>query len=52
MLKRAEPDPYQVLGVPPNAAAGEIHTAFRRLAKQYHPDLNPDDPRAEAIFKR
>lgn len=36
-------DPYQVLGVDKNASEDEIRQAYRRLAKQYHPDLNPGD---------
>lgn len=44
-------DPYTVLGVAKTASADEIRTAFRSLAKKYHPDLNPGDKAAEAKFK-
>lgn len=37
-------DPYQVLGVSPNATDEEITKTYRQLVKKYHPDLNPDDP--------
>ena len=44
-------DYYDVLGVTRDAGDEEIKRAFRRKAKQYHPDANPDDPAAEARFK-
>ena len=47
----AKRDYYEVLGVPKEANDEEIKKAFRRLARQYHPDVNKDDPKAEEKFK-
>ena len=43
---------YLILGVSQNASLKDIKVAFRRLARQYHPDLNPDDPVAAEKFKQ
>ncbi len=45
-------DPYQELGVSRTASADELKRAFRKLAKQYHPDANPGNKAAEDRFKR
>ncbi|GAG56164.1 unnamed protein product [marine sediment metagenome] len=48
MTKR---DYYEVLGVPRSADNTQIKKSYRRLARKYHPDVNPDDPKAEDKFK-
>jgi curved DNA-binding protein len=44
-------DYYEVLGVPRAASQKEIKSAFRKLARKYHPDVNPDNPEAAEKFK-
>ncbi len=47
-----ENDLYKILGVARDAETDEIKKAYRRLARKYHPDVNPDDPDAEEKFKK
>jgi len=44
-------DPYQVLGVSKKSDQEDIKKSFRKLAKKYHPDLNPGNKEAEKKFK-
>jgi DnaJ-class molecular chaperone len=44
-------DPYAALGVTKSASAEDIKRAYKRIARESHPDLNPGDPKAEAKFK-
>jgi len=44
-------DYYKILGVDKNATEKQIKAAYRKLARQYHPDMNPNNPEAEARFK-
>ncbi|HVJ54858.1 MAG TPA: J domain-containing protein [Aliidongia sp.] len=44
-------DPYATLGIQKEATAAQIQSAYRRLAKKHHPDLNPGKPEAEEQFK-
>src|SRR5256884_6817632 len=52
MPTTAKQDYYELLGVPRKAGAKDIRGAFRKLARKYHPDLNPGDKSAEEKFKQ
>ena len=44
-------DPYKILNIKRDASKSEIRRAYRSLVKEWHPDINPDDPGAEEHFK-
>src|SRR5258708_21840540 len=52
MPTTAKQDYYELLGVARKAGAKDIRAAFRKLARKYHPDLNPGDKSAEEQFKK
>src|SRR5271154_1147540 len=51
MATTTKKDYYEILGVKKSASAEDIRKAFRKLARKYHPDVNPGDKAAEEKFK-
>src|ERR1700727_3520049 len=51
MATTTKKDYYEILGVKKSASADDIRKAFRKLARKYHPDVNPGDKTAEDKFK-
>src|SRR3974377_2434617 len=52
MATAAKKDYYDLLGVKKSASSEDIRKAFRKLARKYHPDVNPGDKAAEERFKQ
>src|SRR3954452_16947495 len=51
MAANSRRDYYSVLGVPRMATDKDIKTAYRKLARKHHPDVNPGDKKSESLFK-
>jgi DnaJ-like protein len=51
VFRGARPSDYALLGVTPQASAEELLSAYRRRARDLHPDVRPDDPEADARFQ-
>src|SRR5712691_2240504 len=52
MAAGSQRDYYSVLGVPRTATDKDIKTAYRKLARKHHPDVNPGDKSSESLFKQ